>query len=75
MSDLIRDLRWWWGDIKLRWHLAMEGEVAVLNVIDAVEGALIHIDEPPIDPVEASIYLKRAVLDLKQLINYEDEPT
>lgn len=74
MKELVRDLRWWWGEVKLRWKLAMEGEVAILNAIDAVDAALISTDEPA-DMDAVREYICKARTTLKDAIGYVDEAT
>lgn len=79
MADgLMQDLRWWWvnliAEIRLRWQLAMYGEVMILNAIDAIHAAGHQIDEEPVDAKGALYFHDIALAHLKQVISYEDEP-
>lgn len=70
-------MKQWFRDrtegLRLRWQLAMHGEVMILNAIDAIQAAA-HQLTYPIDQHACRSFLYDASLNLKQLINYIDEP-
>lgn len=66
----------WWAKLKLRWRLAMHGEDAILNAIDAIHGAGYQLgtDGEFVD-AEGALYFHRiAIAHLTRLIDYEAEP-